>query len=51
MVQTIREAGKTPVERDALYRVIREYSRREHMDAPSSFGGVAVRPVVSAASS
>ena len=51
MVQTIREAGKTPVQRDALYRVIREYSRREHMDAPSSFSGVAVRPVVSAASS
>ena len=25
MVQMIREAGKTPVQRDALYRVIREY--------------------------
>jgi aminodeoxyfutalosine synthase len=29
MVQTIREAGKVPVERDALYRVVREYPRRE----------------------
>jgi aminodeoxyfutalosine synthase len=27
MVQTIREAGKTPVQRNALYRVIREYPR------------------------
>jgi aminodeoxyfutalosine synthase len=26
MVQTIREAGKVPVQRDALYRVVREYS-------------------------
>lgn len=25
MVQSIREAGKTPVQRDALYRVVREY--------------------------
>ena len=25
MVQAIREAGKTPVQRDALYRVVREY--------------------------
>jgi len=25
MVQTIREAGKVPVQRDALYRVVREY--------------------------
>ncbi|MEO5618188.1 MAG: hypothetical protein ABIS67_10485, partial [Candidatus Eisenbacteria bacterium] len=25
MVQTIREAGKTPVQRDALYRVVKEY--------------------------
>jgi len=40
MVQMIREAGKIPVQRDALYRVIREYPRREHMDAPTSFGGV-----------
>ena len=29
MVQMIREAGKTPVQRDALYRVIREYPRTE----------------------
>ncbi|MBK7367000.1 MAG: aminofutalosine synthase MqnE [Candidatus Eisenbacteria bacterium] len=29
MVQMIREAGKIPVQRDALYRVVREYSRRE----------------------
>ena len=28
MVQTIREAGKTPVQRDALYRVMREYPTR-----------------------
>ena len=27
MVNMIREAGKTPVQRDALYRVIREYPR------------------------
>jgi aminodeoxyfutalosine synthase len=27
MVQTIREAGKDPVQRDALYRVVREYPR------------------------
>ncbi len=26
MVQTIREAGKVPVQRDALYRVVREYA-------------------------
>lgn len=26
MVQTIREAGKTPVQRDALYGVVREYA-------------------------
>jgi aminodeoxyfutalosine synthase len=29
MVQMIREAGKIPVQRDALYRVIREYPRRD----------------------
>jgi aminodeoxyfutalosine synthase len=51
MVQTIREAGKTPVQRDALYRVILEYPRREHMDAPSSFSGVpAPRSAVAATS-
>ncbi len=33
MVQMIREAGKLPVQRDALYRVIREYGRR---DEPAS---------------
>ncbi len=27
MVQMIREAGKVPVQRDALYRVVREYPR------------------------
>jgi len=27
MVHTIREAGKIPVQRDALYRVVREYER------------------------
>ena len=27
MVHTIREAGKVPVQRDALYRVVREYPR------------------------
>ncbi len=27
LVQTIREAGKIPVQRDALYRVVREYER------------------------
>ncbi len=27
MVQTIREAGKTPVQRDALYHVVRTYGR------------------------
>jgi 2-iminoacetate synthase ThiH len=25
MVQLIREAGKTPVQRDAVYNVVREY--------------------------
>src|SRR5206468_3108783 len=34
MVQMIREAGKIPVQRDALYRVIREYPRREAPAAP-----------------
>ena len=29
MVQMIREAGKTPIQRDALYRVIREYPRAD----------------------
>jgi len=35
MVHAIREAGKLPVQRDALYRVIREYPRAE---APASAG-------------
>jgi len=29
MVQTIREAGKLPVQRDALYNVVREYARED----------------------
>jgi len=29
MVQTIREAGKVPVQRDALYHVVREYARED----------------------
>jgi aminodeoxyfutalosine synthase len=33
MVHAIREAGKTPVQRDALYRVVREYPRDETMPA------------------
>jgi aminodeoxyfutalosine synthase len=36
MVQMIREAGKIPVQRDALYRVIREYPRREPAPAAMS---------------
>ena len=43
MVQMIREAGKTPVQRNALYRVIREYPRHAHPGAPSSFGGIPPR--------
>ena len=35
MVQTIREAGKLPVERDALYRVIREFPRHEAAAVPA----------------
>lgn len=38
MVQMIREAGKLPVQRDALYRVIREYGRR---DEPANTAAVA----------
>ncbi len=34
MVQTIREARKNPVERDALYNVVREYG------APDDTNGV-----------
>ena len=29
MVQLIREAGKLPVQRDALYNVVREYGRTD----------------------
>ena len=39
MVQTIREAGKLPVQRDALYHVIKEYGRRDRaiaMVSPSA---------------
>ena len=35
MIQIIREAGKVPVQRDALYRVVREYGREE---APAGAG-------------
>jgi 2-iminoacetate synthase ThiH len=33
MVHLIREAGKTPVQRDALYRVVREYGRADTVAA------------------
>ena len=36
MVQMIREAGKIPVQRDALYRVIREYPRRDSPPVPAA---------------
>ena len=36
MVQMIREAGKTPVQRDALYRVVREYGRDGEGPAPAA---------------
>jgi aminodeoxyfutalosine synthase len=36
MVQTIREAGKIPVQRDALYRVVKEYPRAEAAAAPAA---------------
>ncbi len=38
LVQMIREAGKIPVQRDALYRVVREYGRR---DEPAASAAVA----------
>ena len=41
MVQMIREAGKIPVQRDALYRVVREYARTAY----AGFGGAS--PAVS----
>ncbi len=34
MVQTIREAGKIPVQRDALYHTVREYPREDALAAP-----------------
>jgi aminodeoxyfutalosine synthase len=44
MVQVIREAGKTPVQRNALYRVVREYPRHANADVPSGFGGATSHP-------
>ena len=47
MVHMIREAGRLPVQRDALYRVIREYSKREE---PAPAGArEAWRPAATAA--
>lgn len=46
MVQTIREAGKVPVQRDALYRVVKEYPRAE--PAPSRPTPPAAAPVAAA---
>jgi 2-iminoacetate synthase ThiH len=39
MVNMIREAGKVPVQRDALYRVVREYPRET--EGPASRAAVA----------
>jgi len=39
MVQLIREAGKLPVQRDALYNVVREYGRSDE-PAPVSAGAL-----------
>jgi len=36
MVQTIREAGKQPVQRDALYNVVREYAREDVAEPAAS---------------
>jgi len=36
MVNTIREAGKIPVQRDALYRVVREYESEAGVSAAAS---------------
>jgi len=36
MVHAIREAGKIPVQRDALYRVVKEYPRREAPAPPAA---------------
>src|SRR3989442_10426505 len=49
MVHTIREAGKIPVQRDALYRVVREYppgGAGGHRD-PAGAGGGRDRSLVS----
>jgi len=42
MVHLIREAGKLPVQRDALYRVVREYPRRESQATAADARGEAV---------
>jgi aminodeoxyfutalosine synthase len=44
MVQTIREAGKIPVQRDALYRVIKEYPRERPANGVSVQGRAAASP-------
>ena len=49
MVQTIREAGKTPVQRDALYNTVREYPLDASASTPSAIAsaaavGATVRP-------
>jgi aminodeoxyfutalosine synthase len=44
MVHAIREAGKRPVQRDALYRVIREYARDAE---PAGAAPVAAVPITS----
>jgi aminodeoxyfutalosine synthase len=45
MVHAIREAGKLPVQRDALYRVIREYPRAEAPAAAGAGEPTAAAPV------
>ena len=44
MVQTIREAGKWPAQRDALYHVVREYPREYPREADASAPAVAAAP-------
>ena len=46
MVHLIREAGKLPVQRDALYRVVREYPLREE---PAAVAAGSARPDAAAA--
>ena len=36
MVRMVREAGKVPVQRDALYRVVREYGRSDEPTAANA---------------